>query len=135
MIVSYHVTHVSAGGVAGLNEVITALEKNAEGRISECGKVQEYLIVRTCNRFEAYTATDDGDSVKAMFEGLTRDFIPAGDGEVSFILDDYSSVKHLFRVICGLESLIVGEDQIQHQIRDSYIKSRADGHIGKRLST
>ena len=134
MIVSYHVTHVSAGGVAGLNEVITALEKNAEGRISECGKVQEYLIVRTCNRFEAYTATDDGDAVKAMFEGLTRDFIPAGDGEVSFILDDYSSVKHLFRVICGLESLIVGEDQIQHQIRDSYIKSRADGHIGKRLS-
>ncbi len=133
MIVSYHVTHVSAGGVSGLNEVISALEKYADGRISACGKAEEHLIVRTCNRFEAYVATDDGASVKEMFEGLTEEFMP-GDDRSSFILEDYSSIKHLFRVICGLESLIVGEDQIQHQIRDAYIKARADGHIGRRLS-
>ncbi len=131
---SFHVTHTSAGGVEGLDKIITGLEKNAEEHILSCSEALEYVVVRTCNRFEAYVAADSNGPVKEMFSGLARDHIPEGAGNVHFILEDGASIKHLFRVICGLESLIVGEDQIQHQIRDSYIAARADGHAKSMLS-
>ena len=134
MIVSFHVTHTSAGGVEGLDRIITELEKNAEEHIKSCPSATEYVIVRTCNRFEAYVAAECNGPVKEMFSGLAEDHIPEGAGKVHFILEDNASIKHLFRVICGLESLIVGEDQIQHQIRDSYIAARADGHARSILS-
>ena len=134
MIVSFHVTHTSAGGVEGLNGIISKLEKTADGMMKGCDAINEYLIVRTCNRFEVYTATEDNPIVKDVFAQLSKDCIPEEAGNVSFVLEDYSSIKHLFRVICGLESLIVGEDQIQHQMRDSYINARAEGHIGSMLS-
>ena len=59
MIVSMHVTHSSAGGTEGLNNVVTVLEKNVPGYISEMEFVSEYVIVRTCNRFEVYMSTQD----------------------------------------------------------------------------
>ena len=59
MIVSFHVTHTSAGGVEGLNGIISKLEKAADGMMKGCDAINEYLIVRTCNRFEVYTATED----------------------------------------------------------------------------
>ncbi|MBR4504379.1 MAG: glutamyl-tRNA reductase [Candidatus Methanomethylophilaceae archaeon] len=134
MIVSFHVTHTSAGGVEGLDRIITGLEENVEEHILSCPEALEYVVVRTCNRFEAYVAADSNGQVREMFSGLARDHIPEGAGNVHFILEDDASIKHLFRVICGLESLIVGEDQIQHQIRDSYIAARAGGHAKSMLS-
>ncbi len=134
MIVSFHVTHTSAGSVEGLNGIISGLEKSADAAMKACGAINEYLVVRTCNRFEVYTATEDNPAVKGVFAELARACIPEESRKVSFILEDYGSIKHLFRVICGLESLIVGEDQIQHQIRDSYINARAEGHVRSMLS-
>ena len=52
-----------------------------------------------------------------------------------YVLEDKESVKHLFRVVCGLDSLIVGEDQIQHQVRECYCKAREEGHVNGMLST
>ncbi len=134
MIVSFHVTHASAGGVEGLNSIITKLEKSADEAMKGCEAVNEYLVVRTCNRFEVYTATEDNPTVKDVFKELAAGCIPPEAGNVHFVEEDQRSIKHLFRVICGLESLIVGEDQIQHQIRDSYISARAEGHVGSMLS-
>lgn len=37
-------------------------------------------------------------------------------------------------MVCGLDSLIVGEDQIQHQVRESFSKAKEEGHAGPMLS-
>ena len=37
-------------------------------------------------------------------------------------------------MVCGLDSLIVGEDQIQHQVRDSYARAKEEGHVGAMLT-
>lgn len=129
MIVSFHVTHVSAGNVSGLDSIIPELEKNVSKCIGHLENVSEYVIVRTCNRFEVYTSTIDNEPVKRAFRNISRKSIPySRDEELSFILEDKESVSHLFRVVCGLDSLIVGEDQIQHQIKESYIKAREGYH-------
>ena len=54
MIVSVHVTHTSAGGTAGLNNVVTVLENNIPLYVANMKTVEEYVIVRTCNRYELY---------------------------------------------------------------------------------
>ena len=135
MIVSFHVTHTSAGNVSGLNDIIPVLEKNVGEHIPGLRCVQEYVVVRTCNRFEVYISTLDNDSAKEMLREIARKSIPYSQYEqISFVLEDDKSVGHLFRVVCGLDSLIVGEDQIQHQIRESYMKAREEGHANGMLS-
>jgi glutamyl-tRNA reductase len=135
MIVSFHVTHVSAGNISRLNEIIPVLEKNVSDCIIGMDFVQEYVIVRTCNRFEVYTSTMDNEMTKKMFRAVIRKSIPySQEEELSFILEGNKSVAHLFRVVCGLDSLIVGEDQIQHQIKESYVKAREEGHANVMLA-
>ena len=135
MIVSFHVTHTSAGNVSGLNDIIPVLEKNVGEHIPGLRCVQEYVVVRTCNRFEVYISTLDNDSAKETLREIARKSIPYSQYEqISFVLEDDKSVGHLFRVVCGLDSLIVGEDQIQHQIRESYMKAREEGHANGMLS-
>jgi len=132
MIVSMHVTHSSAGGTEGLNNVVTLLETKVPDFISELDLVTEYVVVRTCNRFEAYMATQDNRNTIMFLEELIRSLVPSSN--ISYILEDKESIKHLFRVVCGLDSLIVGEDQIQHQVRECYMKAKEDGHVNGMLS-
>ena len=126
-----HVTHSSAGGTEGLNNVVTVLEKNVPGYISEMEFVSEYVIVRTCNRFEVYMSTQDNRTAVTYMTNLIRSLVPSSN--ISYILEDQDSIKHLFRVVCGLDSLIVGEDQIQHQVRECYFKAKEEGHVGTML--
>jgi len=132
MIVSMHVTHSSAGGTEGLNNVVTVLEQTVPEYMAEMEFVSEYVIVRTCNRFEVYMATQDNRTVVTYMENLIRSVVPSSN--ISYILEDQESIKHLFRVVCGLDSLIVGEDQIQHQVRECYFKAKEDGHVGNMLN-
>lgn len=132
MIVSMHVTHTSAGGTTGLNDVVPRLEEEAAKRLPGILWISEYVVVRTCNRFEIYAATGSNLSVREFFDSMIRTIVPSSN--ISYTLDDRDSIKHLFRVVCGLDSLIVGEDQIQHQVRESYMRAREEGHVGSMLS-
>lgn len=132
MIVSMHVTHTSAGGTEGLNDVVPLLESEIGKRIGAVQQVTEYIVVRTCNRFELYAATTDNRAVEDYLQATIRTIVPSSN--IAYILKDRDSIKHLFRVVCGLDSLIVGEDQIQHQVRDSYARAKEEGHVGAMLT-
>ncbi len=132
MIVSLHVTHSSAGGTEGLNDVVPLLETEIGKRISGVRSISEYVIIRTCNRFEVYAATRDNRAVSEYFQSTIKTIVPSSN--IAYVLEDRDCIRHLFRVVCGLDSLIVGEDQIQHQMRESYAKAKEDGHVGPMLS-
>ncbi|MBQ4411397.1 MAG: glutamyl-tRNA reductase, partial [Candidatus Methanomethylophilus sp.] len=132
MIVSVHVTYVSAGGTAGLNDVVTLLEKAVPKQVASMEGILEHVIVRTCNRFELYVACLDNDRVRHALREFFQKLVPSSD--ITYILEDKDSIKHLFRVVCGLDSLIVGEDQIQHQVRECYMQAKKDGHVDGILS-
>lgn len=132
MIVSLHVTHTSAGGTEALNDVVPRLDEEARKRLPDLDFVDEFVVVRTCNRFEAYVATANNQAVISFFETMIR--VNVSTSNIAYILEDRDSIRHLFRVVCGLDSLIVGEDQIQHQVRECYMKSRAEGNVKTILS-
>ena len=132
MIVSMHVTHTSAGGVEGLNRVVAELDGLFADSVADLRDVGEYIIVRSCNRLEVYTATCDNRATREDLEKLIRMVVPSTN--ISYVLEDRDSIRHLFAVVCGLDSLIVGEDQIQHQVRECYMRAREEGHVGAMLT-
>lgn len=84
--------------------------------------IQEHLQLKTCNRSELYLILDNCNIDNFNF----LDFVVETD-------DD--ALKHLLRLSCGLESMIIGEDQILGQIKDVRKKSLSDGHAGAFINT
>jgi glutamyl-tRNA reductase len=77
----------------------------------------ELIVLSTCHRTEIY-ATGDGldsdvvHSVAALMPGL----LPTDHNDVRF-LQGAEAIEHLFRVACGLDSLVIGEPQVLGQVR------------------
>ncbi len=134
MIVSLHATHISADGTECLNDIVPKLGKGVAGLISNLPHVNEYVEISTCNRYELYVAADGNEDVKNEFKNLIKDIFPYDTRKMAYILEDDDSISHLFRVVCGLDSLIIGENEIQHQIKQSYARAREEGHVGPILS-
>jgi glutamyl-tRNA reductase len=106
-------------------------------RIREIDGVQEAVLVSTCNRVEVCSATL---APEAFFDGVLR-FFETETGvtraEIQPHTYTYSlpdSVRHLFEVACGLDSMVVGEPQILGQVKAAYKKAHEVGATGKILS-
>jgi glutamyl-tRNA reductase len=88
--------------------------------------VEEAYVLQTCNRAEAYVVTAGDEAGHAVlgqhFEGVADDVLVEMDHE--------ESLRHLLRVAAGLESIVLGEDQILGQVRDAYQDARGVGGIG-----
>ncbi len=134
MIVSLHATHESADGTESLSDIVPKLGESIEAMVSNVPEIKEYVIINTCNRFEIYTATDNNKEVNKAFNGMIKELFPYDTRKITYVLEDSESIGHLFRVVCGLESLIVGENEIQHQVKVSYSEAREEGHVGRILS-
>ena len=91
---------------------------------------EDMVILSTCNRTEFYSTAING---KALQEGLAAFLdkkIPGVNGNLSKYLYSYEqedAVRHLFRVASGLDSMILGEDQILGQVREGYATAISNG--------
>lgn len=75
--------------------------------------VDEAVVLTTCNRAEAYVVSTTPGAGRDALE----DFAPeVRDGAV-VSLDHEGAIRHLMRVAAGLESLVLGEDQILGQLK------------------
>jgi glutamyl-tRNA reductase len=92
--------------------------------------VHECVVLMTCNRVEVYVVSPKGS--KVLFEYVKKMGVP--DRIIEFN-DHEESLIHLMRVACGLESMIVGEDQILGQVKELYHIAREAGVTGKVLDT
>ena len=93
-------------------------------KLQEKYSIVEYIEISTCNRKEYF---------------IHNKHIPEDEELLSHenksIVIDYgqSAVMHLLRMTSGLESMIVGEDQILGQVKDAKHKAVKDRHCGKIL--
>ena len=95
--------------------------------------VDEAVILSTCNRTEIYVKTDDAD-IRALRNWLKTDQKLSVEAEQAlFSLNGDEAIRHLFRVACGLDSMVLGEPQILGQLKDAYRLAEAAGSVGERL--
>lgn len=127
-------SHESAG-VAVREQVTFAGESLAAGlaALMELPEILEGAILSTCNRTEIYAVvTDPAAGRKALrgwmseFKGLSAEVLSA----YFFWLDQVPAIAHLFRVTAGLESQILGEGQICHQVKEAHAAARDHRAIG-----
>ena len=95
--------------------------------------VQEAVAISTCNRMELYLVV--GDPVEAEGTALAMLASQAGIRPTAFASAIYShrncdAARHLYRVSAGLESMIVGENEIQGQVKRSYESALAKETVG-----
>jgi len=101
--------------------------------------ILEGVIVATCNRTEIYAVVDRlhvcGHYIRSFMEQWFR--IPRQQFNAHLYMhEDDRAVEHLFRVGCGLDSMIIGETQILGQVRDAFLlaqEQQATGTIFNRL--
>ncbi len=109
---------------ADIEDALSFFVQQAQGRQNV---LMEGTIISTCNRLEIYAlAGTCADGSTALVE-----FLSQKSGVASQILKQYldyyqgeAAVEHLFAVACGLDSQVVGENEILGQVRDAYDAAR-----------
>ncbi|MDA0633179.1 glutamyl-tRNA reductase [Nonomuraea sp. MCN248] len=99
--------------------------------------VAETFVVSTCNRVEVYTAVDRFHAaVTVVTELLSRHSGVPVDELTPHLYVHYEerAVEHLFSVVCGLDSMVVGEAQILGQVRQALKLAQKHGTIGATLN-
>ncbi|PEQ89901.1 glutamyl-tRNA reductase [Bacillus cereus] len=89
--------------------------------------VLENVIVSTCNRTEIYAVVDQLHTGRYYIKKFLADWFQLEIEEVApylTIFEQDGAIDHLFRVTCGLDSMIVGETQILGQIKDSFLEAQ-----------
>lgn len=100
-----------------MKQALTQLENHPE--------VHSGVIVSTCNRTELYCdVTQQGpglmiDWLSKFHQINTEELMPS-----LYFHEEQAAVRHLMRVSCGLDSLVLGEPQILGQVKQSYSDSR-----------
>ncbi len=97
--------------------------------------VLEATILSTCNRTELYCHTEASDH-QLLIDWLAqkRDLPPQEFTPYLYIHTDRDTIQHLFRVACGLDSMILGEPQILGQMKTAYQAASEAGALGKIMS-
>ncbi|MFC7046769.1 glutamyl-tRNA reductase [Halobacteriaceae archaeon GCM10025711] len=92
--------------------------------------VDEAFVLQTCHRVEAYVVTSDPVSGRRAL----MDRLPLLTTDVSSVkMAHEESLRHLLRVAAGLESVVLGEDQILGQVRAAYEDASEAGGLGQIL--
>src|SRR5208283_1859668 len=113
-------------------DVPAALAVLRESRIAD-----EAVILSTCNRVEIYALTplEPASAFRAFLEFLVtqHNYREPLTNEV-YTLGEPQSVQHLFKVACGLDSMVLGETEILGQLKKAYDLALQHKHTGGRLN-
>ena len=110
-------------------------ETGIKERTAFLEKAGEAVLLSTCNRTEVYAA---GEGSFGRLEELLSEKSGMPSTEVKRLARRFVGEKacaHLYRVACGMDSMVVGEDEILGQVRAAYLFSSERGFCGYELNT
>ena len=101
------------------------------------GRADEVVLLSTCNRVELYAATGGEPAtaiqdLKQYLHDVQACADPFHDHFYHHVEPD--SLRHLFRVACGMESMVLGETEILGQLKQAYELARQHRHTAGRLN-
>lgn len=96
--------------------------------------VNEVALISTCNRTELYVHKQ-GNDTEALEQWLGSERLDHPDElrDSLYRHVDEAAVRHLMRVACGLDSMVLGEPQILGQLKHAYHSAMQAGTVGRVL--
>lgn len=99
--------------------------------------ISEAVLISTCNRLELYAdvatfhgGVEEATSILSARTGVPLDHLT----EFLYVHYDDRAIAHLFRVVSGLDAMVVGESQILGQVREAFRLAQTSGTTGRTLS-
>lgn len=129
------ISHHSAP-IEVLEQVATIDAEQALPGLGSGDAVGEVLLLSTCNRIEVYTevsrfhaAVESLTAVLAKHSGMSADQL----SKHLYVHYEDAAVRHAFRVASGLDSMVVGDEQILGQFREAFKAAVDHGQAGRSL--
>ncbi len=125
------------------NSPIHILEKftikdmeNAYEQFKKHSGLDECVIIQTCNRIELFgkSKTYDLDKIRKTWASLTGLEEETFNENMEFV-ENQEALHHLLKLTSGLDSMVLGEEQILGQIKNSITSAREIKASGKHLNT
>ena len=135
-IINVRITHKTAH--VPLLEAVSFKDKaDAYAEMRSLDGAQESVLIQTCNRIELYLVSKAGDkTVKSAVEYLANR--ASAHTAEAYKAIEYSvnrgALSHLLRVASGLESMVIGEDQVINQVWNAYLEAEKANAAGPVLS-
>ena len=113
--------------------------KNVENAYEEFKKnseLDECVIIQTCNRIELFgkTKTDNLEKIKKTWAKITGLDEEIFQENMEFV-ENQEALHHLLKLTSGLDSMVLGEEQILGQIKNSIASARESKASGQHLNT
>lgn len=101
--------------------------------LMETKSIMECVIVATCNRTELYAVVDRhhlcGHYIRSFMEKWFN--LPRGQfTNHLYMSEDEDAIQHLFKVTCGLDSMVIGETQILGQVKSAFLLAQSQKTTG-----
>lgn len=134
--------HVVCLGLSHKTAPVELREKFAVGdlhlgevaqQLSQSPGVSEAVVVSTCNRVEYYIAAEEPIHATRAIEAFVSS---RGSVEISAMqpMRGVEGIRHLFRVVSGLESMVLGETEILGQVKKAYQAAQTAGATSRNLN-
>lgn len=133
-------------GVIGVNHNVAPIEIREKVSFTDIQKIEainylldkeieEIIILSTCNRSEIYIQSKNiEDKIKIVEEFYESFFNLPGVKQYLFTKKDRDAIEHIYKVSAGLDSIVLGEDQILGQVRDAHEFSMQLGASKKKFN-
>ena len=89
--------------------------------LSDNSSVNDFLYINTCNRSEIYGVGDVAVLEQKIFNSIS---VSEEDKKYFFSYQGKQAVEHIFSVVCGLNSQIVGDNEIAGQFKNAYQEAK-----------
>jgi len=131
-IINVRITHKTAN-VQLLEAAAFKNKRNAANELHSLATVRECAVLQTCNRVELYLVSEDNENTfTTARKYLTQNAKDMAE-EASKAIENSTNqdaLRHILRIASGLESMVIGEDQIINQVWDAYLEAESAKTVG-----
>jgi glutamyl-tRNA reductase len=95
--------------------------------------LEECLVLSTCNRTELYGVTLEGEPDYEHYKKIITDYKGSDKikNEYFYQMEASEAIEHLFRVASSIDSMVIGDLQILHQVKEAYTIAQQNHSSGK----
>jgi glutamyl-tRNA reductase len=134
VLLCYGLSHATAP--VELRERVAFAAKDVPGAVQQLTALEgigEAVVVSTCNRMEIYAAAGTPAAVPHV-EAWLRERFGLTDTSAFFRHLQEDAARHLFSVVSGLDSMVLGETEIFGQVKDAYAAAQQAGGTSRSLN-